>query len=281
MIGRAHSLEIMERPAPLNVWLAGDFGHVDFGPAMAWLRDVASCEFIAGTSPLPQIAATPAAVVVFQARPGSITQRDVERLHRHAPLARFIVVAGPWCEGELRSGQPARGVIRMLWHEWKQRLPTELGLLPNRQFVAAPSMRTLTLVDRLLQSVARPVVERMRHGRAAVLTTRYGRFAALADLCLAAGLDASLTFPGSLPAGEVAVCVADGWESLRKDEQCTATSPPIMLLLDWPRPSDLDQAEQLGIAGVLGQPLLVTDFLAALDRVLPPRVEVAVADPAA
>ena len=111
-----------------NVWIAGDTDDADFAPIVGWLRGVSQCEFVVLSAPSPDRAVTPEVIVLLQTRPGSIRQFDVERLHCLAPLARLMVVAGPWCEGELRSGRPIQGVTRILWHQWKLRLPLELGI---------------------------------------------------------------------------------------------------------------------------------------------------------
>ncbi len=264
-----------------TVWIAGDFGEADFDPAVTWLREAAHCDVITSSSQLPPREAAPTAIVVFQARPGSITERDVERLHNLAPLARLTVVAGPWCEGELRSGRPAQGVARILWHQWKLRLPRELGILPQGPSAAASRARTLTPVDRLLQSLALPVGRQRRHGRAAIYAARRDRFESLADLCSTAGFQALLQAAGLPPAKNAAICLLDGWASLPADCCQNRSESPLILLLDWPRPCDIDRAEQHGIRHVLGQPLLVTDFLATIDQLLPDKAESAVVHPAA
>ncbi|MCC6491637.1 MAG: hypothetical protein IT424_01300 [Pirellulales bacterium] len=59
----------------------------------------------------------PPVVLLAQQRCGELSQGSVERLRAAAPLARIIVVAGSWCEGELRTGKPLAGVVRLYWHE--------------------------------------------------------------------------------------------------------------------------------------------------------------------
>jgi len=59
----------------------------------------------------------PELVLLAQPRPGCDEPSDVERLRRVAPLTRVIVVAGSWCEGELRTGRPLTGVVRLYWYE--------------------------------------------------------------------------------------------------------------------------------------------------------------------
>jgi len=52
-----------------------------------------------------------------QPLPGTVRQQDVDQLQRLAPLIRTVVVAGTWCEGEMRTGNPPAGVIRLYWYE--------------------------------------------------------------------------------------------------------------------------------------------------------------------
>lgn len=63
-------------------------------------------------------AAPPELILLAQPRPGTESQEDVERLRRVAPLTRIVIVAGSWCEGELRTGQPLAGVVRLYWYEF-------------------------------------------------------------------------------------------------------------------------------------------------------------------
>jgi DNA-binding NarL/FixJ family response regulator len=68
-----------------------------------------------------QIAASedpPELVLLAQLHPGADDQKEVERLYQLAPLTRVIVVAGSWCEGELRTGKPLTGVVRIYWYEF-------------------------------------------------------------------------------------------------------------------------------------------------------------------
>lgn len=59
----------------------------------------------------------PELVLVAAPRPGLVTHEEVEQLGTVAPLARLVVVAGSWCEGEWRTGRPPAGVVRLYWHE--------------------------------------------------------------------------------------------------------------------------------------------------------------------
>lgn len=61
--------------------------------------------------------APPELVLVAAPRPRMATQEHVEQLGAVAPLARLVVVAGSWCEGEWRTGRPPSGAVRLYWHE--------------------------------------------------------------------------------------------------------------------------------------------------------------------
>ena len=71
-------------------------------------------------------------IVVAQAYPGQFSGEALDRLARLAPLARVVVLLGSWCEGEVRSGRPWPGAIRVYWHQWPARCAQELGRLRAR-----------------------------------------------------------------------------------------------------------------------------------------------------
>ena len=45
------------------------------------------------------------------------------------PLARIVGLLGSWCEGEVRSGRPWPGAMRIYWHQWPGRWHAELDRL--------------------------------------------------------------------------------------------------------------------------------------------------------
>jgi hypothetical protein len=268
---------LIQRP---SIWLAGETKYADFASAIAWLESAACCEVAAPSEPRFQTTGFPAAIVVFQSRPGMLTQNDIEALHRRAPLARLVSIVGPWCDGELRSGRPWQGVTRIHWHEWRLRLPRELGLVAPAAATNRLQPRTLTEVDRLLCTKSslgpRPPVR----GSVAIYTLRRELFLALADACSIAGLELVWQQPGESPANHSAMRLFDGWEMHANCGPEDEMSPAV-LLLDWPRPDDLARAEQQGIRHVLAQPLIIADLLATFDELLPPSSASATANTAA
>lgn len=248
----------MARPL---VWIAGDIDQPDLAPAVQWLGEVAETAMVSLASEQRPASGPPAASVLFQARPGRFSQEQVERLHRRAPLARLLAMVGPWCEGEPRSGRPWEGVTRIYWHQWQARLPQELGLTASPEKASIPRQRTMTETENLLNTLRPKPHSAASRGLIAIRTPRRESFSALADACAAAGFRSAWQPPTGPPSCVGAdLQILDGW-----DGASCAKEPPTVLLLDWPRPADLDRAAAHGIRRVLAKPLLLSDLWTTLD----------------
>jgi hypothetical protein len=251
-----------------TIWIVGDWRHADFATAIAWLHEAASCEcfddpeaLLAGTNPEAR-ERNPAAILLVQSRPSQLNAEDVERLHSAAPLARLVALVGPWCEGEMRSGRPWPGVLRVSWRAWQSRLPLELSLVGLDGAAPAPLPRTATEAERSLASVAAVAANRRFRGNASVWTNDRTTFEALADALRSLGMNAAWHC-GSAESGispELMIC--DGWEQIPVDEPTASTC---ILLLHFPRPDDVLRARSRGIAAVVAQPLILADLAAAIE----------------
>ncbi|MGB9689375.1 hypothetical protein [Thermogutta sp.] len=71
-------------------------------------------------------------LVLFQDRPGQFSQDERYALHRLTPLTRWLVVSGPWCESEPRTGTPLPGVLRLSWSQWRVVANDFLRLLQDK-----------------------------------------------------------------------------------------------------------------------------------------------------
>jgi len=58
-------------------------------------------------------------LILFQSFPGQFSCQDILRLRYFSPIAPQVLIAGPLCEGEGRTGTPLPGMIRFYWHQWK------------------------------------------------------------------------------------------------------------------------------------------------------------------
>jgi hypothetical protein len=248
-----------------KVWLTGDVKHADFTPAVAWLKartDVQ--ELPSKVAPMSLVEwQFPAAIVFCQSRPGQISQDVVEAFHAQAPLARLVALAGCWCEGEIRSGQPWRGVTRIYWHQAVTRLPQELGLgAPT--FRAPHRPRTETSTEAMLRAL--PAGSRLapQAGLVAITTHSRDTYAALADICWARGLRSVWQMPGwpSQSHGADAVLI-DGWPStpLEHPERT-------IVLASFLRPADRQRAAELAVSAVLARPLFVPELIQAIEVIV-------------
>lgn len=97
-------------------WDAGEFAQLrlDLDPLSRW-KTAASLSALLDHADNDDI--PPAVVLVAQVRPGTDAQVHVDRLLKTWPLTRIVIVAGSWCEGELRTGRPLAGVVRLYWYE--------------------------------------------------------------------------------------------------------------------------------------------------------------------
>ena len=268
-----------------HVWTIGDWEQPEFSPAVAFLRrevnlslfqrDVRgsgvfgvegfSQQIVCDAKDSRPRSTDPDLILLVASRPGRFSAAEVESLHRRAPLARLIALLGSWCEGEVRSGHPWPGVTRIYAHQWQARLPRELETWQPR---------TATEIDRLMNSRLATKAQRQLNGIAAAQRTM---FDALAAACRSFGKEAVWLLPHLPPTVQCVDAViydatldlTDELAHLRKLRE-QLHSPPTLLLLDFPRQSDLLAAMQAGVASVLAKPYLIADLAAEIERLATP-----------
>ena len=225
-------------------------------------------EFVANADEAPEL------VLLAQSHPGSDDQADIERLRRLAPLTRLVVIAGSWCEGELRTGRPLTGVIRLYWYEfapwWREALQRiERGERPPW---AAP------LTDaRAGQSMPLDATEfnesEVRSAPARILAidaTDYAAFETLGGGLT--GLGWSCVWQprhrsalASVSANRHETPTAGIWDGGQLSDAeresladfCRRLQPhnaPVVALLDFPRVEHITQVESAGAATLLAKP---------------------------
>lgn len=241
-------------PRPL-VWLTGDVGDANFAAAGRWLGNAAEAQVVEAGSAVIVAGRFPAAIVVFQSRLGRVSQADIARLLTISPFAHVVRILGPWCEGSRRIDAAADNVATIYWHEWPASLPRELGL-------------SRLALDRT------PLP-----GTIAVSTDRRESFQALADACASCGLSAIWRDGELQPTSQSEFLLIDGWQACPAELLSSAAAS--VLLLDWPRPDDLDRAGRLGISRVLAKPLRLADLFDALQSLRPGTEQVAAEQAAA
>lgn len=266
-----------------GVWLIGDLRAAELSQAVAWLCDSAACLKI--EDPRDAVARAtrrgagagfsshaPRAIVFCAARPGSISQRQVDALSRAFPLARLVALVGTWCEGEMRSGRPWPGVVRIYWHQWQSRLPEIMNELEGAKSLRLP--RTATDVDALLSS----------HGRArpgtiasavGIFTARRSDFESLAGALHPAAGHCRWLLPGEVaPPEPLDLLLADAASDLLAavtdlhHVRSELGPVPALVLCHFPRPEEIRDLPQAPRIAFLAKPYLVRDLLRSMAELL-------------
>ena len=219
----------------------------------------AACDLLAGTEIAPEL------ILVAQPLPGSVRQQAVDRLQRLAPLVRIVIVAGSWCEGELRTGNPPVGVLRLYWYElapWWQAAQRRLaaGLCPAWSAPLDHPQAGRFAVDSTTEDVLPPSI-------VAIDADDFAVFESFAGALAVSGAAAVWT-RGNAPQ-EAAAGIWDGGQLHKRELErlgrfCRQVAGPVVALLDFPRVEHFAQAKAVGAAAVFGKPYIVEEVLAAL-----------------
>jgi hypothetical protein len=259
-----------------RVLLVGDHGHRDFCEAVAWLTrqtDLAIAGTLLEAERRLQQAGPPDVVIFAQARPGQFSARQVERLHLASPLSRLVALLGSWCEGELRTGQPWPGVVRVLWHQWQPRMIPQLTPSEDAAFSTWQLPRTASLSEQMECAALNGWPP--GRGLVAIHTSTLKDYAAIGEACRQGGY-ATLWYSSQQPVrsgGEAAAI----WDAVGGDDREIAalrrviqrdSAVPVIVLLDFLRRQDYERVLSAGAAAVLAKPFLVADVLWHLDAAL-------------
>lgn len=251
------------------------------GDVTAALADDAA-ENAAATIPFAPL--PPELVLLAQARPGVDDPSQLERLRAVAPLTRVVVVAGSWCEGELRTGRPAAGVVRLYWYEfahwwraavaewdanetpaWSEPLDdvragqeTTVVALRERDDVV-PTEGGVLVVDAVDFAVFETLTAVLApFGWSCEWQPRHRPELAVVTTMVAAIWDG-----GQLSDGELAALC----EFAARVHSANAAAP-VIVLLDFPRVEHLQAVRDAGAAVVLGKPYQVARLVNELDRLI-------------
>lgn len=211
-------------------------------------------------------------IVIAQAYAGEFSAAAVNQWRRLAPLARVVALLGSWCEGEMRTGRPWPGAIRVYWHQWPAQCGRELGRLASGQPSSWALPPTASDEERLLAAAEQPLPR--RQGLIAIHTLRSEIEGWLSAACRACGYSTVwLRPPRPARVQGASAAIFDGSDGRREELDelkrlvAAMTPAPIIALLDFPRIEDGDRLLAAGVAAVLSKPVQVPDLLWELDRI--------------
>ncbi|MEW4564621.1 hypothetical protein AB1K70_18920 [Bremerella sp. JC770] len=241
--------------------LSGDLESYEFEGLAAWLCDQLQVE-------MHREEATESVshfdlILMCAARPGRFSADQVETLRQRNPLAQLVLIFGPWCVGEARTGPVPDGITRMAWYEWSYRLPALLEGNPNAPATSAPQEQALAMLG-----------EQTAVGggsRVGIWASTVTDFDYLQSACHALGHGATwlasedAPAPSDLDALAGLVPGTDGAEFAELC-RCFAAFPAItkLLCLGAPTWQDWQKAQSYGVTAILGQPFRLVDMATLL-----------------
>ena len=227
----------------------------------------------------------PELILLAQPRPGLDDQSDIERCRRAWPLTRIIVIAGSWCEGELRTGRPPAGVIRLYWHEFSAWWRSALNQVAENRTPPWSHPLTANLTSMCATAGSTSIAPRVhgQHANAPILAIDapdYGAFEAIEQAAKPAGWQCHWQPRHrpelwSKPAGIHPTAALwdgaqlDAHERRALQQFCARLAPvPVIALLDFPRSEHIELSTSAGAAAILGKPYAVSTLRDELNRIL-------------
>jgi CheY-like chemotaxis protein len=256
-------------PLPAVIYVCGPQPQV-FGDIESWLRQRTALFVVANAEEAGKLCAStvpaPVLIVVAQSTPGEIAVNAWVRLRSAAPLTPIVCLLDSWCEGELRSGKPWPGAIRVYAHQFVARVGAQLeryvrdgAMSWSPPFTATEEGRLRNPQDQIRAADARAVL---------VVSKDRASASAICDSLESAGfrtdwnqncdrieIDGAAAVVWDCPAG-----FAESRQSFVELVQ-RLRSVPVIAVIGFPRPEDRIGAMTLGAAAVISKPFLVEDLL--------------------
>lgn len=216
-----------------------------------------SCEAAAKLLIVSQLA--PQFIAIAQPLPGDVSHEEIEQLRQAAPLAQIIIVAGSWCEGELRTGQPPEGVLRMYWHEfanwWPTRMQTDWSACLDGSLAARGS---------------KPSSHSKTHS-VTIHSPTFASFEAISSVLAPLGSQTTWARDVSKLPAELSTGIWDGGQLDAQEltelklfaSEIQRQKGKLVVLLDFPRKEHFELLHELGCRAVLGKPYVIEELVAA------------------
>ena len=246
----------------------------DSGPWRSLVDDVVMVSNVGEAHALVGDGAFDLVVAVLDRR-GVPSFRDLQQLQQSAPLCRFVAVTGPLCDGVWRrAADQLPSLIVLPWHRWSGWLRSNAGQL-GRGLPPAWSMPQTAAVDELAEFWSQ-----------AHITTTYGAVGidcvsrdaaeAIGDMLALAGFASSwhgVRGDGFMQRATALILEADGWDSTVAERVRSLrgryAEVPLVLLVNFPIPSDISEAQRAGATAILGKPFTLSEFLGQLSELSP------------
>ncbi|MDZ4656486.1 MAG: hypothetical protein SH868_02790 [Bythopirellula sp.] len=211
----------------------------------------------------------PELILLAQPLPGTYQQDEVEQLRRAVPLAQIVVVAGTWCEGELRTGKPLVGVSRLYWYEL---VPWWHATLKN--CTTWPPCLDGPLITRSADAL----FEHELGGVAVIHAPMYASYETLAEILKPHGMECVWARHESELPPQIAVGIWDGAQldppEFTRLQSFASTirerQGALVVLLDFPRKEHFSRLQKIGCTAILGKPYVLNELVNTLLQITKP-----------
>jgi CheY-like chemotaxis protein len=259
-----------------KVLLTGDFWHQDFQ------RIVSNFNVPVTLVPIDKIESVSDGhfdlIVVAQSRRDQFQSVDIEKIIEMFANVPVVALLGSWCEGEVRSGEPFPGVMRIYWHQWNGRYEDFLNQLNGHGVTHWHSPRTSSIADRIAlrdqirlpNNKSKPNIELVSisawtQESYEMLADAVNHFGWQSRWVERAFWDAEATQAVSL------ICIdARAWSDDVKNRikwiRSELQQIPMILVVSYPRANELDAIEAAGITEVVSKPFELNDLKSAMIR---------------
>ena len=255
-----------------KILLTGDFWHPEFQ------HIVSSFDVPVTLVPIEKVESVSDSkfdlVVIAQSRRNQFFADDVEKIQAMFSHTPVIGLLGSWCEGETRSGTPFPGVTRIYWHQWQGRYDRFVEQLAESGITSWHEPRTSSVGDQIASNTQAPG-ESGEIAFVGVSAWTRTKFEMLADAIDNFGWQASWVersrWDTEAANSISAICVeADSWcgdlQIRIKWIRSEIPNTPIVLILNYPRESELDEIRSAGVSEVVSKPFELTDLRSAIIR---------------
>ncbi len=261
-----------------NILVTGDYWHRDFKSFLAGVDQVTLIPVnrISNTSADQQFAL----IVLAQSQPEQISQTSVEQLQARFPHTPIVAVLGSWCEGELRTGKPWPGVLRIYWHQWQGRFDTFMGQMDTAGISDWHAPRTSSMADRFLRRDQPHSVLHSHIRCIGVSTWTLSQYEMLRDAIKHFGwtsswielakenaainsVDANPVFQGIFVEAE---SVSPELEQRIEWLQSQFPSAKLVVVANFPRENLVRRMSAFGVSAVVSKPFELQDLRSALER---------------
>lgn len=211
-------------------------------------------------------------VVIAQSRQGQFDQTLIDAVKSFAGTTPVVMMLGSWCEGELRSDQPAEGVTRVFWHQWRGRFNTFLSHLADNGVTLWHGADTKTDADRISAASAVEIgsaAEKLCIGISAGNVEAYDSLSASIQSWGWKTRWVERTDTSNLAGAINALCIDANSLDDRLEKRIAwlkerVFDVPLVLSLNFPRKNEVFKLDNLGVSHVVSKPFELNDLRNAI-----------------